>query len=320
MPLKWVAFWMLGLVWGSSFLLIRIGVESVSPFQLVFMRTAIAAVGLNLVLYSRGHWARLVGGMRPLALIGVASITVPFALITWGEQVVDSGTASVLTATDALFTLLISALVFRSEPFTARKLAGVLIGLVGVVVLVSRSLVGDAPQTASLPGQAAILLAALFYAFSDSYAYRLSLRWDNWQMVAAGSMMFAAITSGVVMLLSPALGGPPLTPLDEIPADALLAILMLGVVNTFLNYMVYYWMIRQLGASRASMVTYVAPVVGLALGALILNETVDVRLILGAALVLSGIAAVTLRFRWRAAATPTTAQAAAQLGAALAED
>ena len=55
MPLKWVAFWMLGLVWGSSFLLIRIGVESVSPFQLVFMRTAIAAVGLNLVLYSRGH-------------------------------------------------------------------------------------------------------------------------------------------------------------------------------------------------------------------------------------------------------------------------
>ncbi|MBL8145081.1 MAG: EamA family transporter [Anaerolineae bacterium] len=309
MPLKWAAFWMLGLIWGSSFLLIRIGVEAVSPFQLVFMRTAIAAIGLNLVLYSRGHWARLVGGIRPLALIGVAAITVPFALITWGEQVVDSGTASVLTATDALFTLLISALVFRSEPFTTRKLVGVLIGLIGMVILTGRSLVGDAPQTASLPGQAAILLAALFYAFSDSYAYRLALRWDNWQMVAAGSMLFAAITSGVVMLLSPALGGPALTPLHEIPSDALLAILTLGVVNTFLSYLVYYWMIRQLGASRASMVTYVAPVVGLALGALILSETLDAQLLLGAALILSGIAAVNLRLRWRRSAPPIAPRA-----------
>lgn len=308
MPLKWVAFWVLGLIWGSSFLLIRIGVESVSPFQIVFMRTAIAAVCLNLALYSRGHVARLKSGIGPLVLIGLASITIPFILITWGEQTVDSGTASVLTATDALFTLLISALIFRSEPFTGRKLIGVIIGFVGVVALVSRSLQGGAAQAGSLPGQAAILLAALFYAASDSYAYRLSLRWDDWRMVAAGAMLFAALSSGVVMLLSPLLGGPPLTPLNAIPADALVAILVLSIVNTFLSYLVYYWMIRQLGASRASMVTYVAPVVGLALGALVLNEVVDEGLLIGAALVLSGIAAVTLRFSWRVSPPPPTAQ------------
>ncbi len=298
MTSKWIGFWILGLIWGSSFLLIRIGVESVSPFQLVFMRTAIAAIGLNAVLLARGH--RLPRrGLIPLLVLGLINVTIPFGLITWGEQTVDSGLASVLNSTVALFTLIISALIFRQEAFTARKFTGLLIGFLGVVVLASRNFEGGVLQTGSLLGQLAILVAAIFYAFGGSYAYRLSVRWDDAQMVAAGSLLFAALTSGLLMLLSPAFGGEAVTPFAEIPADAMLSIVALGLLNTFLAYMIYYWIVRALGASRASMVTYVAPIVGITLGALVLGEVIDARLLLGAGMILSGIGIVTLSRRRR---------------------
>ena len=306
MSAKWVGFWVLGLIWGSSFLLIRIGVESVSPFQLVFMRTAIAAIGLNIVFFARGKRIPWKAALVPVLVLGLINITVPFGLITWGEQTVASGVASVLNSTVALFTLLVSTLIFRQERLTARKFTGLLIGFFGVVVLASRNFQGGELQAGSLIGQLAILVAAVFYAFGGSYSYRLAVRWNDAQMVAAGSMIFAALSSGALMLLAPVFGGPAPTPLAEIPANALVSILALGLLNTFIAYMIYYWIVRALGAARASMVTYVAPVVGLTLGALVLNEVVDIRLLGGAALILGGIAIVTLKRSPRPLVTSST--------------
>jgi drug/metabolite transporter (DMT)-like permease len=312
MSAKWVGFWVLGLIWGSSFLLIRIGVESVSPFQLVFMRTAIAAVGLNIVFFARGKRIPWKSALVPVLVLGLINITVPFGLITWGEQTVASGVASVLNSTVALFTLLVSTLIFRQERLTARKFIGLFVGFFGVVVLASRNFQGGELQTSSLIGQIAILIAAVFYAFGGSYSYRLAVRWNDAQMVAAGSMIFAALSAGALMLLAPVFGGPAPTPLAEIPANAMVSILALGLLNTFIAYMIYYFIVRALGAARASMVTYVAPVVGLTLGALVLNEIVDVRLVLGAALILGGIAIVTLRKSPQPAAATTVAATATQ--------
>ena len=308
MATKWMGFWVLSVIWGASFLLIAIGVEEVSPFQLVFMRTGIAAIGMLAVLYARGRRLPTGRGLIPLLALGLINVTIPFALITWGEETVASGVASVLNSTAALFTLLVSALVFRQEAFTARKLIGLLIGFGGVVVLASRNFEDGMLQTSSLIGQLAILLAAMFYAFGGSYSYRLTLRQLDPQMVATGSMVFAALSSGALMLLAPMFGGAPLTPLAEIPPNALWSIVVLGLVNTCLAYMIFYWIIKHLGASRASMVTYVAPVVGLSLGAIVLGETMDVRLLGGAALILSGIAIVTLKVRRPAPAAVTAAQ------------
>src|SRR5688572_18670894 len=100
MKQAWGGFWLLALIWGSSFLFIRIGVEQLPPFQLVFLRTAIAAVGLNLVIALRGRrlptdW-RSVGD---LIFLGVVNTVAPFALITWGETRIESGLASVLQGT-----------------------------------------------------------------------------------------------------------------------------------------------------------------------------------------------------------------------------
>ena len=136
----WIGFWVLGAIWGSSFLFIRIGVEQLPPFEVVFIRTAIAAVGLLMTVYARGlrmpsNW----DGIRPLVILGVGNTVIPFALITWGEQSIDSGLAAVIQASAALFTLIVAHFSFEDEHITAKKIGGLVIGFLGVVVLASRS-------------------------------------------------------------------------------------------------------------------------------------------------------------------------------------
>ena len=120
----WGAFWLLALIWGSSFLFIRIGVEQLPPFQLVFIRTGIAAIGLNIVVYWRGK--RLPTDWRSagnLLFLGAVNTVLPFALITWGETRIESGLASVLQGTAALFTLVIAHFAFACLGFASARIA-----------------------------------------------------------------------------------------------------------------------------------------------------------------------------------------------------
>jgi drug/metabolite transporter (DMT)-like permease len=310
---KWAAFWILGLIWGSSFLFIRIGVEQVSPFQLVFIRTAIAAVGLNVVLaLQRKHLPLNWRAFYPLLVLGAFNTVVPFALITWGEQSVDSGLASVLNATAALFTLVFAHFAFADERITPRKLAGLLLGFAGVVVLASGSITSEGLATSTLTGQLAIVLAAMFYGIGGTYGRGVVRELNDPIMVSAGAMTTAAVISGILMLVSPSLGGGPMAPFASLHGDALVSLLVLGIVNTFGAYLIYYYVVQQLGAARSSMVTYIIPPVGIGLGVIVLGEQVDARLILGAALILCGIAIVnvrmlSLRRQQTAAASPSPA-------------
>lgn len=293
---KWAAFWLLGIIWGSSFLFIRIAVEDVSPFQVAFIRTAIAAVGLNLLLLARGK--RLPLNLRelfPLIVVGIGNTTIPFVLISWGETHVESGLASLLNATAALFTLLIAHVVFQDERITPQKLAGLIVGFLGVVVLASRSWEGGEVVASDLAGQFAIVLAAFFYGVFGVYSRKTMQGRYEPLMVSAGSMLAAAIGAGILTVLAPLLGGEPSQPLSNVSTDGLVALALLGFLNTFVAYTMFYWIIQQLGAARASMVTYVTPAVALVLGAVVLNEVIDWRLLAGALLILSGIALVNTR-------------------------
>jgi drug/metabolite transporter (DMT)-like permease len=302
---KWAAFWLLSLIWGSSFLFIRIGVEEVSPFQVVFMRTGIAAVGLNVVLLLRGkHIPLNWRGLFPLIIIGIGNTIIPFALISWGETHVESGLASLLNGTAALFTLVIAHFAFHDERITLAKVVGLVVGFVGVIVLASRSWAGGQIITGDLAGQLAIVVAALFYAAFGVYSRKTMNNRYEPMVVAAGSMVAAATGSGILMVLAPSFGGQSPVALNALGNDALWALLLLGFFNTFIAYILFYWIIQQLGAGRASMVTYVIPAVGIVLGALVLDEVVDWRLLVGAGLILSGIAVVNLRlFRRRVPVT-----------------
>ncbi len=294
----WIGFWLLSLVWGSSYFFIRIGVEQLPPFQLVFIRTAIAAVGLNLVIYARGKrlptdWP----GVRDLLILGILNTVFPFALITWGEVQIESGLASVLQGTAALFTLVVAHFVFADERMTWRKVSGLLIGFLGVVILTGRSnnaaSIGTTP-TLHLLGQLAIVLASLCYAFGNTYGRKAMQNRLEPIVTAGGAMTVAALVTGIIAYGAPLVGGPSPLGIGAMTPRVLGAVVTLGLLNTFVAYLIYYSLIAALGSARTSMVTYVIPVVGLLLGAIFLDEQIDLRLLIGAVLIVGSIAIVNL--------------------------
>lgn len=291
----WVSFWILGFIWGSSFLLIRVGVGVVSPAQLVFIRTAVAAIGLNVVLLLRGKrlptdWQTI----RALALIGVGNATIPYYLLALGEQSIESNVASVLQATASMFTLVIAHFFLPDERMTRKKVLGLLLGFFGVLILASRAEQGG--ETNALPGMLAVVVASSFYATFIVYSKKVIQGKIEPMVIAAGSFIASAAAAFVLLLLEPAFGGRAPVMLNTLTTDSLLAVFMLGFLNTFIAYMFFYYIVQQLGAFRASNVTYIVPVIGVILGWLVLDEAIDIRLALGAALILSGITVINVRF------------------------
>lgn len=308
----WIGFWILALIWGSSFLFIRISVEQLTTFQVVFIRTGIAAIGLNIVAYMRGKrlptdWK----GIRDLLILGIVNTVFPFVLITWGEKSIESSLAAILQGTAALFTMVVAHFVFVDERMTPRKILGLVIGFIGVVILASRSTEGEVVQTDAtlhLLGQLAIVAASFCYALGGTYSRTAIQNRLEPIVAAAGAMTVTAIITGILTYVSPLMGGPQPTPISDLTPRVLTAIFALGFVNTFIAYIIFYSLIPALGAARTSMVTYVIPAVGLILGAIFLSEPVDFSLILGAVLIVGSIGIVNLKignlFRRTAAVQP----------------
>ena len=295
----WTGFWLLGLIWGSSYLFIRISITGsglfgggegggFSIFEIVFVRTLIGALGLGAMVYRGRHALPRDGGtLRALALIGLGNVVLPFLLITWGELYISSSMAAVLQASTALFALVIAHFLFADDRITLRKVVGLLTGFGGVVVLFQGNLGGEQ----SLAGMAALVAASFCYAAFTSWGRKLIQRDVAPVVVATATMIVGAAVTGPMALLY------GLTPLQEVSADALVALLTLGLLNTFVGYSIYYFLVRELGVARTSMVTYVFPAVAVALGALLLKEEIGAVLIAGGALIIAGIAIVNLRSR-----------------------
>ena len=264
--------------------------------------TLIAAIGLNLVLLLRGkHLPTDWKSLRPLILLGIGNTVIPFALITWGEKTVESGLASVLQATASLFTLIIAHFALHDERMNWQKVLGIILGFIGVTVLASRSWNNDQVITGDLLGQLAIVVASLFYAMGGVYSKTVIRNRIEPLVVSAGAMTTAAVLSGLLMVLAPYVGGSAATPLYTLSTRTLGAVLILGFLNTFIAYIIFYRLVQTLGAARTSMVTYVIPVVGLFLGAVFLNEVIDIRLMIGAVLIFMGIGIVNIRLSRRTA-------------------
>ncbi len=294
----WASFWILGVIWGSSFLLIRIGVEDVPATQLVLIRCVIAAVFLNLVRYARRipapqDWATL----RALIFIGLGNVTIPYTLISLAEQNITSGMAAVFQATASLFTLVVAHFAFSDERITTQKVIGLAVGFGGVVVLSSQSFTGGTVNSAMLLGQLAMILASLFYAFFIVHSRRVITRAIPPIVVASVTFIPAAAFAVLFMLLEPLLGGRAFVTAAELPAQSLWAVIGLGFFNTFIAYLFFYFIVQQLGAFRASMVTYIVPVVGLFLGWLVLNESISMSTFIGAAMIFAGIGIVNVKLR-----------------------
>jgi drug/metabolite transporter (DMT)-like permease len=219
--------------------------------------------------------------------MAVFNTAIPFVLIPWGETRIDSALAAILNATMPLFTIVIAHFWLADERITPTRVAGLLASFAGVVMLMSRDL-GLAGIAQSIWGQVAVLLSAVSYAVAATFS-RKHLRNHPPLLQATMVVLFADL----FVWLAAAVGEKPL----RLPAlsTTWFALAWLGILGSCAAYLLYYFLINAWGPTRASLVTYVFPVIGLLLGILILHEAVDWRLLAGTALVVGGIAVVNLR-------------------------
>lgn len=272
---------LLGSIWGSSYLFIKVLVDAVSPAVMVSVRFGLGALALGTVLSVRG--GRLPAPGRIWFHLAVMSLFVnvtPFLLIAWGSQTADSALAAVLNGTTPLFTLVFAAAIFRSESFTAARVGGVLIGFTGVLTLTGGSF-QDFGDTASL-GELALLLSSVCYGFGFAYA-RQFVRGDPLSNVTAQLIIGTIITTPIAIATG-------WVRTENLHAGNVAAWIILGVLGTGIAYLFYYSLIGQIGATRASLVTYITPVVGLILGWLVLSENLGLAGIAGMLLIIAGVA------------------------------
>lgn len=282
----WAAFLLLALTWGSSFLFIKIALRTLQPFTLVALRLAVGWLGLLVIMWVRGIGlprGRTLWGH--LLVMGMFNVAVPFVLISWaesGENGVDSGVASVLNSTVPLFSIVISGVILQVESVTVGKVAGLLVGFAGVVLLVSRNVsqewVGVAPYLA-------VIGASLCYAAASAYGRR-HLQGLPVVVVSTGQLLMADVLVVSAMLVAEDVGA------QSLPWQTVVAILWLGLLGSCLAYILYFFVLQNWGATRTTLVTYLLPVVGVTAGAIFLREAVDWRLLVGGVLILSGVGVV----------------------------
>lgn len=292
------AFVLLGTIWGSSFAWIKIAVDEIPPATLVAWRMTLGAAGmLAMLLVWRMPLPRRARGLVPLAIMGAINAAIPIFLISWGEQFVDSGTAAVLNSLVPIFSLILAGVVIRTEPVTVLRVAGLVLGFIGAALLAGREL-ELRTDASGLIGALAVVLAAVSYAAGASFA-RYRIRHTHRYVVAGGTLLFAAIYMWILAL---AVDGGVVVPVEP---PTIIAVLWLGILGSFVAYLLFFFLIEHLGATMASMVTYMFPVIGVAIGVLLLGERMDLRLAFGTALVVLGIIIVTLRYDLRVSRVPS---------------
>jgi drug/metabolite transporter (DMT)-like permease len=273
----WAIFGAVSVLWGIPYLFIKIAVDDgVPPAFLAWVRVILAAALLLAMAWRAGTLGTLAGRWRWLAAFAVAEITIPFPLIAAGEQHVASSLAAIVIATAPLFVAVLAIRFDASERVNGRRLAGLLIGLAGVVALVGIDVAG---KTDELLGALAVLAAAFCYAVGPMVLKRHLAELD--QRASMGAALAIA-----ALLLTPAVALDP--PSAPIPGDAIAALIALGLLCTAAAFVLYGMLIAEVGAGRALVVTYINPVVAVALGVAILGERPGAGAIAGLLLILAG--------------------------------
>ncbi len=285
----WLMFIALSLIWGASFLLIKIGVAELNAFVLVSGRLGAAAVAFVITLtLLRKQLPRDPRTILSLIVVGIMNTAVPFVLITWGEQHIDSGLAGVLDGTVPLFSFVLAHIALRDDKLNLGKLIGLIAGFAGVVILALPA--ADPAHVNPLEGQVAVLVAAIAYAFS-AVLIRRNLQHVDSIVTAGSTLCIGAITVIVVTLLT----GQTLPVLSTLQPKTILAVVMLGLLNTYVAYILYFTLIQHWGASRTTTVTYVMPVVALFLGIVFNNERLSAGVVIGTLLIIGGVVFASLR-------------------------
>jgi drug/metabolite transporter (DMT)-like permease len=277
---------LLAFIWGWSFLFIKVAVKGMTPFTVAWGRITLGALVLAVFLWRKG--LRLPTDrvmLRHFAVMATVGSVVPFTLLAWGEQRISSALTAVLNASTPLFTALFAFLAGQ-ERLRRMQVLGLAVGVGGVAVVAG--LGGSDLKSSAIAGSVAAIGAGACYGVAITYTRRFLV--DTPPLVAAAGQLV-----GGSLLLAPLAIGTSVSHGLSLTATRVLSICLLGTVGTGLAFLLHYRNIATLGPTKASLVTYLVPVVAVAVGVIVLGETFEWRLPAGGALIVGGIALVTLR-------------------------
>lgn len=266
---------------------IKIGLRELSPFMLVFGRLAVSALVMLLL-------CRLIGAKFPaeprlwlsLGFLGVVNSGLPFFLVAWAQQHIDTATASILNATTPVFVMTLAHFFTDDEKLTLRKIIGVSAGILGIIVMVLPSITNGIILAGM--AQAAMLGATFNYAIGGIYARRFK---------ALHPMVVSSISLlGASLFLSPGLLYFDAPLLSEIHASTVFAVTMLAIFCTGVAFIIYYRVIASAGATNALLVTLLIPVSALIFGVFLMGEQLKAYDIVGMLLIFAGLLVIDGRF------------------------
>jgi drug/metabolite transporter (DMT)-like permease len=276
----------LGMLWGSSYLFIKIVVAEIPALVLVAGRLLVASIVMWIIVRVLGlKMPRSGRAWRTYALLGLLGAAAPYTLITWGEQYIPSGLASLLQSTTPIFALLLAQFLPHDDHNSVQKVAGVIVGFVGVGLLMWPDLREgwrDLGSRNNLLGQLAIVGSSLCYALTAIVA-RSQLRGQHALCSATGQLSMGAVYATIGVLLT---GSSFELALSGKAWASWAGLILFG---TILAYGIYFTLIERGGATFATMVTYVIPINGLLLGALVLGEQLNLTIWLSLLLILGGV-------------------------------
>jgi drug/metabolite transporter (DMT)-like permease len=294
----------LALIWGASFLFIKVAVRDMSPEVLLLLRSSTGCLTLAVIvrlmgrpLFGEGWRTRLV----PFAIMAVTNSVVPWIAIAWGEEHISSGLASILNSTTTVWTAVLIYWVMPSERPSIVNYAGVVLGFAGVVVLVLPD-ISQHGLSGSFFGAMAVVVAALSYAINALYQRR------KMRSVSVFEVSLGQLAASVVFAIPIA---APTLPQVHVAFASLASVVALGAGGSAIGYLLYYFVMNSLGSVRAAGVTLLVPVTAVFWGVVLLHESLNLSIIMGMAIILGGIVLINLRSAARPEAATKAGSAAA---------
>jgi len=283
-PVDWAMLVLLSVFWGGSFLFVGLAVSDFPAITIAFLRVVIGAILLWIVLLSmRLKMPTKPGIWGSFFVMGAINGAVPFSLIAWGQSHIASGLASILIAITPLFAVVVAHFATTDERMTPNRVAGVLAGLLGVIVLIGPDTLGDLQS--DLFAQLAIVLAAALYAAASVYGRRFAKQNVAPLVVATGQVSASTLLLLPVILLvdKPWQLAPP-------SIVSWIAIGCLGVLSSGVAYLLYFRILASAGATNLMLVNFLVPVTAIVLGILVLGEVLLIQHMGGLLLIATGLA------------------------------
>jgi drug/metabolite transporter (DMT)-like permease len=284
-----VIVWLvLALIWGSTWLFIKLGLEDLPPFTFAGIRFVIAAIILLAIIIVRRRPLPRAG--RDWALIagtGLLAFTINYGLLFWGEQRTSSGLAAILQTIIPVFGLVLAHLHLPEERITWPKLIGVVLGIAGVALIFSNQM--ETGGRAAFHGSLAIVVGAFGAAYSNVLIKARGGRLD-YAVLAAGQMIFGLVPLLIIGII---FEGNPLrlrwTPL------ALISLFYLALVGSAIAFLLYYWLVRHMEVTKTMLIALVTPLIAVGLGMLVRGEELTWRIAAGGVCIMAGIGVIVLR-------------------------